>query len=121
MSYVANLKNARIAASKSYGDLSKALQHVKPVTPEMHALFITKPDAYADMLRKVADILVTIPTLQASYDSAKKILAELEALACYRCDGSGQYSGPTNATRNGVPYCFYCNGTGKAGSKAKKK
>jgi hypothetical protein len=37
---------------------------------------------------------------------------EREKTACGRCDGDGQYKAPTGHTRNGVPVCFRCGGSG---------
>ena len=112
MTYVVNLSKARNAVSQARTALDKATSHVAPPTPEMHALFMQRPEAYAECLRKMADILATIPSLRESLKSSEAILAELEKVACYRCNGSGRYEGPTNATRKGVPYCFYCDGHG---------
>lgn len=88
-------------------ELRTAQLHTKPLDPELAALLRERrPAEYAECEAKVAAILATIPALQATVDA-------LEAQACGRCNGSGDYSGPTNATRRGRPYCFACNGTGQ--------
>lgn len=113
MSYITALADARKAETLAAHALTTALKHVQPPTPEVHELFVNRdPSAYAKALRKMADILETIPALRTAAQSALDALSELEKQACHRCNGTGRYSGPTNATRRGVPYCFYCDGHG---------
>lgn len=47
----------------------------------------------------------TIPALEAE-------VAHLEATACPRCTGTGDYQAPTHHLSKGRPVCFACNGTG---------
>jgi hypothetical protein len=54
---------------------------------------------------EVEMITRAIPHLRATFDA-------LDARACWKCSGTGVYSGATNARRRGVPYCFTCNGAG---------
>lgn len=64
------------------------------------------PDAYTAMEAEVAIIASTIPELTAKLD-------RLQALACPRCSGTGDYSAPTKHVRRGRPVCFTCDGTGR--------
>lgn len=36
-----------------------------------------------------------------------------QLVVCPSCKGSGLYTRHTSYTRNGKPFCFRCNGTGK--------
>lgn len=44
--------------------------------------------------------------------AAQERLAELEACACQRCDGRGEYAGASRYQRRGVRFCFACDGSG---------
>lgn len=103
-------RTALVNAQKAY---ELALLHVTPMDRDvMHEMAKRNPIGYAKALRQMADIADTIPTLADTRKAAQDKVDELKPFACYRCDGTGLYAGPTNATRNGRPYCFYCNGTG---------
>jgi hypothetical protein len=110
--YARSLNAARLAETHAAHALSQALKNVEPPTAELHALFLTKPEGYADCLRKMADIVADLPRLREDAKRALDILSGIEQHACHRCNGTGTYGGPSNATRNGHAYCFYCNGTG---------
>lgn len=110
--FVAQLATARKAASDARKALDTAHKHVEPPTAELHALFLTRPAQYAECLRKMADIVATLPALTAAAEQSAAALAALEERACWKCSGTGEYSAPTRAYRQGKPYCFTCNGTG---------
>ncbi len=103
---------ARAASAKAYKALATAIQHVAPPTAEMHDLFLSRPTAYAECLRKMADIVATLPVLREDATRARTIADEYAQHACHRCHGTGDYSAPTRAFRQGRPYCFACGGTG---------
>lgn len=111
--YTTQLATARAAHTTAAHALATALKHVEPPTAELHALFLTRPESYADCLHKMADIVASLPALRAAAKEALDRLAELEKSACHRCFGTGEYSAPTRAYRQGKPYCFQCNGTGQ--------
>lgn len=110
--YITRLAGARKTNQAARKALDTARQHVTPPTPDMHNLFLTMPENYAKALRQMAEILETLPALTAAADTAAATLAPLEAQACWKCDGTGQYTAPTRATRHGIPYCFTCDGQG---------
>jgi hypothetical protein len=103
---------ARAASAKADKALATAIKHAKPLTPELHELFLTIPADYAECLRKMADIVASLPQLREDAARATAIADTYAAVACHRCNGTGDYSGATSAIRQGRPYCFYCNGTG---------
>lgn len=105
---------ARAAETKAAHALTTALKHVEPVSTELHELFLTRPQSYATALRKTADILESLPALREAAKAALDAVSALAPRACWYCDGTGRYAGPTSALRQGVPYCFRCNGTGEA-------
>ena len=115
MSFIIELATARGIAAQARKALDTALMQVKPLNPEVHDLFVTKPEMYAKCLRQQADIMDTLPVLRAAVTEAEAALAPVEAKACWKCGGTGRYAGPTNATRRGVPYCFKCDGNGTTG------
>ncbi len=81
--------------------------HVLPLAPETEAeLKAWNPEKYARMMEKIAEIEATIPALQATFD-------ELDARACGRCNGSGEYAGASNYVKNGRKVCFRCEGSGQ--------
>lgn len=110
--YAQALAAARTAETTAAHALMTALKHVKPLDAETHELFLTRPADYAQCLRKMADIVADLPRLREDAKRTLDILSDIEAHACHRCSGTGTYSGPSNATRRGHAYCFYCNGTG---------
>lgn len=110
--YAQSLAAARAAQTKASHDLSQALKNVEPPSAELHALFLTKPEGYADCLRKMADIVADLPRLREDAKRTLDILSDIEIHACHRCNGTGTYGGATHAIRRGHAYCFYCNGTG---------
>jgi mono/diheme cytochrome c family protein len=112
--YTTALAAARAADRDASKALAIALKHVEPLTADLHTLFLTRPAAYAECLRKMAAILDTLPALRADAAAAAAALASLDAQACWTCHGTGRYEGPTNARRRGVPYCFDCGGDGRA-------
>lgn len=95
---------ARLAAArKAY---FTALDQTKPLPAELAVkLAESMPEKWADMLEKVAAIAATLPALEAAY-------RELDAVACDRCAGHGEYAGASRRFRNGVKVCFRCNGSG---------
>lgn len=95
--------------SNAYQALKTAKAQTQPLDAELTARLLAHcgQERMDRMNAEVAAIAATIPALQAEYD-------RLDALVCSRCSGSGVYSGPSNATRRGVAYCFYCNGVGTA-------
>lgn len=107
------LATARKAASDAREALATARKHVEPPSADLHALFLTMPGKYAECLRKMADIVETLPALTQASEQADAAQAALEKLACYKCNGTGVYTAPTRAHRDGKPYCFTCNGTGR--------
>jgi hypothetical protein len=85
------------------------------IDPVIQSLALDRdPAGWAKVLTAAAEAAASLPALRTQAAAAAERVAVLAVHACGRCDGSGQYSGPTNATRRGVPYCFYCNGTGDA-------
>jgi hypothetical protein len=111
--FPARINAARNTVAEAGNALALALRQVEPMSPELHQMFVThKPLEYAECLRKVADILATIPALREALEQAEQALAPLEDAACWKCHGTGQYAGATNARRRGVPYCFDCDGHG---------
>lgn len=93
----------------AYKALKTAKAQTKPLDEELLARLLAHcgQERIDRMHAEVAVIAATIPALQAEFD-------RLDALVCGRCNGTGVYSGPSNATRRGVAYCFYCNGVGTA-------
>jgi hypothetical protein len=99
---MSNFATEYAAARKA---LRTAEKHSAPIDPELAAtLEKFNPAAYTECLAKMATIRATIPALKAKFD-------ELDARACRRCNGTGEYSGPTSAFRQGKAYCFRCNGS----------
>lgn len=112
--FVAQLANARVVAYAANQAVNDAL---KNCTLDAHfqrmALALKDPTSYATCLRKIAAIVETLPALRQAAAEAAAALAPLEERACRKCHGTGEYSAPTSAYRNGRPYCFKCNGTGE--------
>lgn len=117
--YTARLAAARTAHTAAGHALATALKHVEPPTAELHTVFLTKPEAYAKALHQMADIVTSLPALRAAAKDTLDALSALETDACHRCYGTGVYSGPTSAYRQGKPYCFHCNGTGQSAAARK--
>jgi hypothetical protein len=115
--FAKSLNVARTLDNKTATELSKAEARCQ-LDPTFLAFALDRdPVGVATMLRKVADIAETLPALREARSNAATLLATLAQHACYRCDGTGTYSGATNARRGGHAYCFYCNGSGDARSK----
>lgn len=111
--FITRLANARGVVSQARKELATAELHCQPISADLVQIFLEhKPVEYAQCLRRVADIAATLPALRTAVVDAEVALAPIEKLACHRCSGTGRYDGPTNATRRGVPYCFYCDGHG---------
>lgn len=114
MSFIARLAAARAADAAARKALADAHRHVEPNSLGLHKSLIEfSPVQYADALRKVADIMESIPALAAAAAEARAALRPLEDRACYKCNGSGNYNAPTRAYRQGRPYCFKCDGKGE--------
>jgi hypothetical protein len=100
------------ASAKADAALALAIRQCD-ISPEIHKIAIERsPAQYAVALRQIADVVASLPMLREDVQRADAIAAAYAEFACYRCNGTGDYSGPTNATRQGRPYCFTCNGTG---------
>jgi uncharacterized protein HemY len=110
--FPARIAAARTAVTQTHAALATALQHVQPPTPDLHKLFLDRPESYAKALRQMADILDSLPALRDAAAAADEALKPLEEQACWKCHGTGEYAGATNARRRGVPYCFDCDGHG---------
>lgn len=110
--FVGQYAAARKAGADARAALDTAHKHLTPPTAEMHELFLTVPGRYAECLRKMADIAESLPALIAAATAAADAETELADQACWYCRGTGEYSAPTSAYRNGKPYCFKCDGTG---------
>lgn len=119
--FAQSLAAARAADDQAARALAVAIKNTR-VNTELEALGLERdPAGWANVLRKVADLIETLPELRAQADAARKALAELEPHACHRCSGTGTYGGPSNATRRGHAYCFYCNGTGDGRQPARSR
>lgn len=112
ITFPARIAAARHTLTAARAERDKVLAQVKPLSPEMHAVFVTKPEDYAKCLRRQADLMDTLPALHAAVTTAEQALSPLEKRACWKCRGTGTYTAPTSAYRRGVPYCFDCNGAG---------
>jgi len=119
--FARDLAAARKASTDATDALSQALKNVEPPSAELHALFLTKPEGYADVLRKMADIVADLPRLREDAKRALDILSDMEQHVCHRCNGTGTYYGPTGAVRRGHAYCFHCNGTGDVRTPARAR
>jgi hypothetical protein len=89
-------------------NLAAAEASVRPLDSDTASRVLARvgADAFAAMQAEVDAIAATLPELRAQ-------VAELEANACPRCSGSGDYTGPTRYRRaGGRPVCFTCNGSG---------
>lgn len=109
--FAAELAAADQAETRARKNLDDALRHVTPVTAELHELFLTRPAEYANCLRKMADILDTIPALRTALADATAAADPLRARACAKCLGTGLYTAPTTHLQHGKPVCFRCGGT----------
>jgi hypothetical protein len=110
--YITRLTAARTADRNARTALTQAVKNIT-IDPAFQAIAIDRdPAGWAKTLRQMADIANTIPALRTAAAEAAAALTPLNAQACWKCEGTGQYSGPTNATRRGVAYCFTCNGRG---------
>lgn len=99
MSYIDDLATAR----KAYYD---AVRHTAPLEPELADILRERyPVKYAEAEAKVAEIAATLPALRSAYEA-------LDARACGRCSGTGEYGGASRYLRAGRRYCFDCNGKG---------
>ncbi len=94
-----------ITARKALAD---AIRNTQPLGDDLAARLLAHAgvERFAQMEAEVAAIAATIPALQAEVD-------ELEAQACTRCSGTGDYQAPTSHFRGGRPVCFACKGSGK--------
>jgi hypothetical protein len=100
MNFPAEIQAARKA-------LQTAELHVKPLDPELAAMLQARyPEKFAEAERKVAEISATIPALRARFE-------ELDARACGKCGGTGEYRAPTSHFVKGRPVCFRCGGHGE--------
>lgn len=118
--FVAQLATARKLASDARKACDTARLHVRPMDADTHAALLAHdPVRYAQCLRQVADIMEGIPALDAARTAADEALKVLADRACYACHGTGEYSAPTSAFRNGKPYCFKCGGTGESAASRK--
>ena len=98
--------SAAIVATRR--ELATARAIVAPLDAETTARIRERvsADAWDAMETETAAIAATIPALAEQ-------LEELEARACPRCSGTGDYAGPTGHRRNGRPICFDCHGSGQ--------
>jgi transposase len=64
------------------------------------------PERMVEAEAKIAEIEATIPDLRAAYEA-------LRDRACWYCLGTGEYGGASGYTRDGIKYCFRCNGSGE--------
>lgn len=110
--YVQQLATARKAVLDTNKILTQAIES-STIDADLAALALRRdPAGWAKCLREIADIVDALPALRAAWKDALKTLSPLEAKACTRCNGTGQYNGPSSATRRGVAYCFGCDGRG---------
>lgn len=117
--YSDRLAAASAAKSAAIEALEKALRNVEPVTPENHTLFLSRPTAYAECLRKMADIVASLPALRAAVADATSRADALAELACYQCSGTGDYQAPTSHLTRGRPLCWKCGGDGRSAAARK--
>lgn len=116
--FYGQLSTARKAADDARKALADARKHVEPISAEMHALFLTRPADYAKCLRKIADIVESLPTLEQAVTDTEVALPPLEDRVCYGpCGGTGNYAGASGIRRAGHSFCFTCGGTGQRKSK----
>lgn len=117
----ANFVNAYAAARKASADADKALAtallHLTPPSADLHALMLTRPEGYAECLRKMADIAASLPMLREDVQRANTIADELSERACFHCHGTGNYQAPTSYLTRGKPQCWNCGGSGEARKK----
>jgi hypothetical protein len=80
---------------------------IRPIDDETAERMIARMgrERFEAMEAEVAALAASLPTLRAE-------LAVLEAHACSRCAGTGEYSAPTRIYRGSRPLCFGCGGTG---------
>lgn len=119
--FVTEYAAADTAATAAHQALKTARKHVEPLSPELHALFLTKPEQYATCLRKMADIVETIPALTAAAQAADAALEPLIARRCFYCHGTGMYQAPTSHYTDGKPQCWKCHGTGENAASRKTR
>lgn len=117
--FIAEYAAANAAASAARTALETALKHVTPPTPELHQIFLTTPDLYAEALRKIADILLTLPALRDTVATTAAVVAPLAERACFFCHGTGLYQAPTSHYTQGRPVCWKCGGTGESAKSRK--
>lgn len=87
-------------------ELAVALRHTEPLPAELATkLRAFDPEKFAATEQAVAEIAATIPALRAEVN-------RLDKLACHRCDGTGEYAGASRHFRQGMKFCFACNGRG---------
>jgi hypothetical protein len=111
--FATEITAARKADSDARKALTRTIQNCT-ISPSIQEVAIDRdPIGFAKVYRQVADLMETLPALRARVEETTATLAALEERACYRCDGTGNYSAPTSAYRNGRPYCFKCGGTGE--------
>lgn len=108
------------AACKASADadaaLTKALKDVT-LTLEFQQLALARPESYAVCLRKIADIVETLPVLRAAVADANRVADALGERACFHCHGTGLYQAPTSYYTQGKPTCWKCSGTGERHTK----
>ncbi len=119
--FVTEYTAAIATATAAHKALETARKHVQPLTPDLHATFLTKPDLYAECLRKMADILDTLPALEAADAAADAVVAKLADRACFHCHGTGLYQAPTSHYTQGRPVCWKCGGTGESAASRKAR
>lgn len=111
--YVSNLANARHTHNAAIKALVTAKMQSAPMAPELAEMAMQRnPQGYAECIAKMTAIAETIPALEAEVKATGEALAELEATACTRCMGTGEYGGASRYHRYGQKYCFGCNGKG---------
>jgi DnaJ-class molecular chaperone len=74
------------------------------------------PTALADLQAKSAAWLreqrAELAQLEVDLRGVEENIAIVEPSACHKCQGEGEYFGPTSHYRGGRAVCFTCGGTG---------
>lgn len=113
VTFKTDLAAARKAASAARTALDQAVEYCAPINPDLAAVLAAHdPSAYAGALAKTAVVGASIEGLRETAAAATAAEQALEAGACRRCNGTGEYNAPTPWVRQGKPYCFGCGGSG---------
>jgi len=129
-------RNAAAQARTAHTDAKKALETATQnatIRADFQEMFLARAttdqanaDSYAKCLRAIADIVASLPTLRQAVETTEAnipafdaAVTELEADACYHCDGSGLYGSYTSHLQGGLPLCWKCGGTGLKASARK--